>query len=106
MGYRTPISQNTQRRERSANLDVLPEVSHASVIVLVTQPFRAVHGDLARELHAAQGLRREVLDLVHILLADLLALLAVVDVVARDSRGDREKDEPVARGQTRAFVEP
>ena len=89
-----------------ANLDVLPEVPHASVIVLVTQPFRAIHCDLAREFHAAERLRREILDLFHILLADLLTLLAVVDVVSRDSRGDGEEDEPIAGGDTRSFVKP
>lgn len=89
-----------------ANLDVLAEVQHASVIILVTQPLRAVDGNLARELHAAQRVRREDFDLVHILSAYLLALLAIIDIISRYSGGDREEDEPVARRETRAFVKP
>lgn len=80
-----------------SDLDVLPEVPHASVILLVSHPFRAIDGDQTRELHAAHGLLGKILDLLDILLTDLLALLAVVDVVARDGRSDGEEDEPVAR---------
>lgn len=80
-----------------SDLDVLPEVPHASVILLVSDPFRAIDGDQTGQLHAAHGLLGKILDLLDILLADLLALLAIVDVVARDSRSDREEDEPVTR---------
>lgn len=76
-----------QRRQRSmrSDLDVLPKVPHASVILLVSNPFRAIDGDQTGELHAAHRLLGEIFDLLDIFLANLLALLAVVDVVARDS---------------------
>lgn len=80
-----------------SDLDILPEVLHAFVIVLVSRPFRAIHGDQTGELHAAHGLNSHVLDLVNILLADLLTLLAVIDVVTCDSGRNGEEDEPVAR---------
>lgn len=88
-----------QRRQRSvrSDLDVLPKVPHASVILLISNPFRAIDGDQTGELHAAHGLLGKILDLLDILLTDLLALLAIVYVVPRDSRSDREEDEPVAR---------
>lgn len=80
------------------DLDVLAEEEHATVRVLVARPFCSVHGDLARVIHAMEWYLRKVLDFVYILLADALALLAVVQVVARERGGDTNEDEPVARG--------
>ena len=89
-----------------ANLDVLPKVFNASVVLLVARPLGAVHGDLAGQAHAMEGLFRKMLYAVGILLANETALAAVVEVVAHDRGGDGEEDEPVARGKARAFVEP
>lgn len=91
---------------RFANLDVLAEVFHASVVLFVRGPLAAVHSDFSGEPHTVQGYLGEVLDFFDILLADLLAFFPVIDVVACDSGGDGQENEPVARRQPWTFVKP
>ena len=88
------------------NLDVLPEVFQASVVVVIIWPFGPIHHDLPGERETVQRHVCKVRDLADVLLAYTFAFSTVVEVVSEDGGGDGEEDEPVARGQTRAFVEP
>ena len=89
-----------------SDLHVLPEVFHTSVVILVSGPPRAVDCDQTGKLHATHRLHGKVLDFVDIFLANLLALLSVIDVVSSDHRRDGEKDEPVTRREARSLVKP
>ena len=65
---------------RFANLDVLAEVFHASVILLVRWPLTPINRHFPRKVHAMQGHLREVFNLIDILLAYSLALFPVIEV--------------------------
>lgn len=93
-------------KSKNADLDVLPEVPEALVVVLVCGPFRTIDGHLAELLEWICRYFGKMLDFIDVFLANLFALSAVVDIEAYDRGRDGEKDEPVSGRHFGAFVEP
>lgn len=90
----------------SAYLDIFSEVHDGSARVLIIRPLCAINSDFPRIVVTMQRSLRKVLYFVHVSLANCFALSPVVQIIARDGRGDTDEDEPIPRGQFGTFGKP
>lgn len=106
MGYQNCQLHIAHTNTKLANLDVLPEVLHASFVVLIPRPLAPIDGYFPRHIQTVQRFVCKVLNAVDIRLADLVTLSTVIQIVPRNRGCDRNKNEPVPRGKLGSFVKP